>query len=90
MSSPSDAPSPPPGKVLVSLAATPVLYLFYAILATYLAYRWDAPSGVRHWMPVYVFLGLPFGAMSALKFGEAAMDVLSRCTLRLLWALFQR
>ena len=63
-------------KILVSLAATPVLYLVYAILATYLSYRWGAPSAVTWWMPLYVFAGLPFGAMSALKFGEAAMDVL--------------
>jgi hypothetical protein len=57
-------------------SSQPVLYLFYAILATYLSYRWNAPLSVSHWMPVYVFAGLPFGAMSALKFGEAAMDVL--------------
>lgn len=74
---------PPPGLPSCRAAnfpsrfsSQPVLYLFYAILATYLSYRWNAPAAVSHWMPVYVFAGLPFGAMSALKFGEAAMDVL--------------
>lgn len=67
-------------KVLLSLVATPILYTFYATLATFLAYKWDAPSLVVWWMPAFVFVGLPFGAMSALKFGEAAMDVLKYVT----------
>lgn len=53
-----------------------MLYLFYAVVATFLSHRWGAPWSVTRWMPLYVFAGLPFGAMSALKFGEAAMDVL--------------
>lgn len=28
-----------------------------------------------HWMPVWIFVGMPFLAMSSLKFGEAGMDV---------------
>jgi glycerol-3-phosphate O-acyltransferase/dihydroxyacetone phosphate acyltransferase len=62
-------------KVLLSLVFTPILYAFYAFVATFLSYKWGAPSAITWWMPVYVFVGLPFMAVSALKFGEAAMDV---------------
>ncbi|CED82465.1 glycerol-3-phosphate o-acyltransferase [Phaffia rhodozyma] len=63
-------------KVIVSLVLTPITYAFWAALATYLAYRRDAPSRWVWWMPVWVVLGLPFTGMSSLKFGEAAMDVM--------------
>lgn len=62
-------------KVLFSVGATPVLYVFYAILATYSANRFGFPSKVVHSMPFIVITVLPFLAMSALKFGEAGMDV---------------
>ncbi|OCF30421.1 glycerol-3-phosphate O-acyltransferase/dihydroxyacetone phosphate acyltransferase [Kwoniella heveanensis BCC8398] len=62
-------------KVLVSLAVTPLLYIFYSILATYLAYRYDLAPAWRHWTPVAIFVLLPGWAMATLKFGEAGVDV---------------
>lgn len=62
-------------KVLFCLGATPVLYTVYAALATWAAWRQGcSPQTVRA-MPFVVFCGLPFLAVSALKFGEAEMDV---------------
>lgn len=46
------------------------------MIATYLSHRWGFPSAVTWWMPVYVFVALPMMAFSALKFGEAAMDII--------------
>jgi glycerol-3-phosphate O-acyltransferase / dihydroxyacetone phosphate acyltransferase len=62
-------------KILFSLGATPVLYLIYAIIGTIIAHQYGADAKTLHWMPVYIILALPFFAMSALKFGEAGMDV---------------
>ncbi|ODO07219.1 glycerol-3-phosphate O-acyltransferase/dihydroxyacetone phosphate acyltransferase [Cryptococcus wingfieldii CBS 7118] len=62
-------------KILVSLAVTPLLYIFYSILATYLAYKYDLAPAYRHWTPVVIFCWLPGWAMASLKFGEAGMDV---------------
>ncbi|WVF70519.1 hypothetical protein IAT40_005309 [Kwoniella sp. CBS 6097] len=62
-------------KVLVSLAVTPLLYIFYSILATYLAYKYDLAPAWRHWTPVAIFVLLPGWAMATLKFGEAGVDV---------------
>jgi len=62
-------------KILFSMAATPSLYIIYAILATWLAWRNGAPSGLVKSMPVLIFIIMPFFAMSSLKFGEAGMDV---------------
>ncbi|WVQ97401.1 hypothetical protein IAU59_004514 [Kwoniella sp. CBS 9459] len=62
-------------KVLVSLAVTPLLYIFYSILATYLAYSYDLAPAWRHWTPVAIFVLLPGWAMATLKFGEAGVDV---------------
>ncbi|WVQ82544.1 hypothetical protein IAT38_004673 [Cryptococcus sp. DSM 104549] len=62
-------------KVLVSLAVTPLLYLFYCVLATFLAYKYDLAPAYRHWTPVVIFWWLPGWAMASLKFGEAGVDV---------------
>ncbi|KAL7417092.1 glycerol-3-phosphate O-acyltransferase [Mrakia frigida] len=63
-------------KITYAAGLTPLLYTIYAVLATVLSIRWGAPLHVTCWMPVYVFVGLPFTALSALKFGEAAMDII--------------
>lgn len=62
-------------KVLFSIVATPLLYTTYAIIASVIAYKKNAPPVILHWMPVWIFVGMPFLAMSSLKFGEAGMDV---------------
>ncbi|WVN85662.1 uncharacterized protein L203_100811 [Cryptococcus depauperatus CBS 7841] len=62
-------------KVLVSLAVTPLLYIFYSILATFFAYKYDIFPEYRHWTPLVIFLCLPGWAIASLKFGEAGMDV---------------
>lgn len=62
-------------KIIVSVVATPLLYVFYAFLITIIAYRLDLAPAWRHWTPVAVILVLPWFAISALKFGEAGMDV---------------
>ncbi|AAW42180.1 glycerol-3-phosphate O-acyltransferase, putative [Cryptococcus deneoformans JEC21] len=62
-------------KVLVSLAVTPLLYIFYSVLATFLAYKYDLAPEWRHWTPVVIFCWLPGWAMASLKFGEAGVDV---------------
>jgi len=62
-------------KVLVSMAVVPLLYLFYAILVTFVMYRYDLAPAIRHWTPVFMFCFLPSLGYSALKFGEAGMDV---------------
>lgn len=63
-------------KVLISLGVTPVLYAFYAFLATLIAIKANAPMKWRIWTPFIVILVLPFIGYAALKFGEAGMDVL--------------
>ena len=62
-------------KVLVSLAVVPLLYVFYAALATFLAYRYDFAPEWRRYMPVIMICVMPSLGYSALKFGEAGMDV---------------
>lgn len=62
-------------KVLVSLAVVPLLYLFYILLVTFLMYRYDLAPAIRHWTPVFMIAILPSLGYSALKFGEAGMDV---------------
>jgi glycerol-3-phosphate O-acyltransferase/dihydroxyacetone phosphate acyltransferase len=62
-------------KVLVSLAVVPLLYVIYAAIVTFWAYRYDWAPAWRHWTPVVMVLFLPSLGMSALKFGEAGMDV---------------
>jgi len=62
-------------KVLVSMAVVPLLYLAYILIATVVAYRFDLAPEWRHWLPVYLIFLLPSLGYSALKFGEAGMDV---------------
>jgi len=63
-------------KVLISLGVAPVLYTFYAFIATFLAIKVGAPLKWKIWTPTLVFVALPFMNYAALKFGEAGMDVL--------------
>ncbi|KAF8797994.1 glycerol-3-phosphate O-acyltransferase [Phlegmacium glaucopus] len=63
-------------KVLIALGVTPVLYALYAILATVVATRANAPVKWRILTPLLVIISLPFMNYAALKFGEAGMDVL--------------
>ncbi len=63
-------------KILISLGLAPVLYGFYAFLATVVAIRADAPLKWKIWTPFLVMSALPFIGYAALKFGEAGMDVL--------------
>lgn len=63
-------------KVLISLGAAPLLYVFYAILATIVATKANVPLKWRLWTPFAVIFALPFIGYAALKFGEAGMDVL--------------
>jgi glycerol-3-phosphate O-acyltransferase/dihydroxyacetone phosphate acyltransferase len=65
-------------KVLISLGVAPVLYVFYAILATIVMTKANAPLKWRLWTPVVVMSALPCIGYAALKFGEAGMDVLKR------------
>ncbi|ORX35994.1 putative glycerol-3-phosphate O-acyltransferase [Kockovaella imperatae] len=62
-------------KVLVSLAVVPLLYISYAFLITFLAYRWNWAPEWRQYLPIIMFWVLPSLGYSALKFGEAGMDV---------------
>ena len=61
---------------MISLGVTPVLYGFYAFLATIVAVKANAPMKWRIWTPFLVIMALPFIGYAALKFGEAGMDVL--------------
>ncbi|KAF8605243.1 glycerol-3-phosphate O-acyltransferase [Ceratobasidium sp. AG-I] len=63
-------------KVLISLGVTPFLYGFYAFLATAAVTRAGAPLAYQLWTPLLVMIALPIIGYSALKFGEAGMDVL--------------
>ncbi|GJE95108.1 glycerol-3-phosphate O-acyltransferase [Phanerochaete sordida] len=63
-------------KVLISLGIAPVLYLLYAFLATFVAFRAGAPLEWKILTPILVLISLPFIGYAALKFGEAGMDVL--------------
>lgn len=65
-------------KILISLGAAPVLYGFYAFLATLVAFKANAPTQWKIATPFLVMLALPFVGYAALKFGEAGMDVLKR------------
>lgn len=63
-------------KVLISLGMTPLLYGFYAFLATLTVIRAGAPLQLQFWTPILIMVTLPFIGYAALKFGEAGMDVL--------------
>ena len=62
-------------KVLVSLAVVPLLYVIYAIIATVVVYQHDILPEYRKYTPLVVIWLLPSLGYSALKFGEAGMDV---------------
>ncbi|KAG6890723.1 hypothetical protein C0995_005096 [Termitomyces sp. Mi166 len=63
-------------KVLICLGLAPLLYTFYAFLATLIAFRAKVPLRWRIATPFLVFVALPCMNYAALKFGEAGMDVL--------------
>ncbi|KAG2064628.1 glycerol-3-phosphate O-acyltransferase [Suillus decipiens] len=63
-------------KILISLGIAPVLYTFYAVVATIVAVKANTSLAMRIWTPFLVILALPFMNYAALKFGEAGMDVL--------------
>lgn len=63
-------------KILISLGVAPVLYGFYAFLATVVATKANAPLKWRIWTPFLVLTALPFMNYASLKFGEAGFDVL--------------
>lgn len=58
------------------MGAAPVLYSFYAFLATLVAIKAGAPMKWRVAAPFITMGGLPVLGYFALKFGEAGMDVL--------------
>lgn len=62
-------------KVLVSLGVAPILYSFYAALATYLAHRYQLSPRTRALMPLYTLIVLPTMSYSALKFAEVGIDI---------------
>jgi glycerol-3-phosphate O-acyltransferase/dihydroxyacetone phosphate acyltransferase len=62
-------------KVLVSLGLTPVLYCFYAGVATYLARRANLATRHQLFMPLYVLSILPGMSYSTLKFSEVGIDI---------------
>ncbi|KAH9063466.1 glycerol-3-phosphate O-acyltransferase [Lactarius vividus] len=62
-------------KVLISLGITPVLYSFYAVLATIIAIKANAPWQWRLLAPPLTITALPAIGYAALKFGEAGSDV---------------
>lgn len=63
-------------KILISLGIAPILYTFYAVLATIFAAKAQLPIGALLCTPFFVICALPFMNYAALKFGEAGMDVL--------------
>ncbi|PWZ00331.1 hypothetical protein BCV70DRAFT_161640 [Testicularia cyperi] len=62
-------------KVLVSLGVAPILYSFYAGLATYLASRSELSPRTKALMPLYALIILPTMSYSALKFAEVGIDI---------------
>lgn len=62
-------------KVLVSLGVAPVLYVFYAAVATYIAHKRDLSFTTQVRMPIYALIALPTMSYSALKFGEVGIDI---------------
>jgi glycerol-3-phosphate O-acyltransferase/dihydroxyacetone phosphate acyltransferase len=63
-------------KVLISLGVAPVLYSFYAAIATILVIKAKCPWKWRLITPPLTIAALPAIGYAALKFGEAGMDVL--------------
>lgn len=68
-------------KILISMGVAPVLYTFYAILATVVAVKANVPLSLQLLTPFLVICALPFMNYAALKFGEAGMDVSKYATL---------
>ena len=62
-------------KVLVSLAVVPCLYLVYALIGTWIAYKYEIWYGYARFVPFVILSFLPSLGIAALKFGEAGMDV---------------
>ncbi|SNX84850.1 related to SCT1 - glycerol 3-phosphate/dihydroxyacetone phosphate dual substrate acyltransferase [Melanopsichium pennsylvanicum] len=62
-------------KVLVSLGFAPILYSFYAALATYFAHKLEFSPRTRALMPLYTLVVLPTMSYSALKFAEVGIDI---------------
>lgn len=63
-------------KVLISLGITPVLYTFYAIVATIIVIKANAPWKWRLLTPPLIITALPAIGYAALQFGEGGIDVL--------------
>ncbi|KAF8478708.1 glycerol-3-phosphate O-acyltransferase [Russula ochroleuca] len=63
-------------KVLISLGVAPVLYSFYAAVATILVIKAKGSWKWRLLTPPLTIAALPVIGYAALKFGEAGMDVL--------------
>lgn len=53
-----------------------MLYVFYALLATWFVYAYGLFEGYQRYVPFLVLWILPCLGYAALKFGEAGMDVL--------------
>ncbi|KAK9470731.1 uncharacterized protein V1510DRAFT_431893 [Dipodascopsis tothii] len=64
-------------KVLVSLGLAPTLYWFYALLATWAAWRYDlVPSFRPVWLVTLVsWIIFPMITFAALRIGEVGMDI---------------
>ena len=62
-------------KILVSLGMAPPVYTIYAIITTYLAYKYNLERKYKIWMPLITFVVVNAAGYSALKFGEVGMDV---------------
>ncbi len=62
-------------KVLVSMVVAPILYTFYAGLATYYAHKYQLPFKHQLLMPLYAMAAQPAIAYSTLKFGEVGIDI---------------
>jgi len=62
-------------KILISMGIAPVVYTFYAILATVIAVKANVSLSLQLCTPFLVICALPFMNYAALKFGEAGVDV---------------
>jgi hypothetical protein len=57
------------------MGIAPVVYTFYAILATVIAVKANVSLSLQLCTPFLVICALPFMNYAALKFGEAGVDV---------------
>lgn len=68
-------------KLLVAMVVTPILYIFYTILGTWVAHRYElGPRYIREeysllTIPAITIILLPMVTYSALRFGEVGMDI---------------